>query len=297
MKRLFLPAWAAAAAACTQHCNISAPECRGECPCGWVGSDTICSLFSTPQRMHALYRPRPNTILAEGLLDVELADQTTDGYLYATAQGGCQQIPASMLTSPWFCHGPYPQPTWGEPCALPTCMPNWAPGSCAQLGYGELVSTSANATGQTDPRKCAFKSWGAALPVSQSRTQWVKDTVKDRSSSCFKSGIYADQHDGDQKKLSVSASGGVIIIEPHQNKQSWSINASVDLKTCTASVDFRVQGKPNPPPVKLTANYFLAVAPMRSEGRSVIVFTDPSGTLGSPDLPLNTWVQYGGPIA
>lgn len=240
--------------------------------------------------------------MVEDLLASELADQATGGYMYATANGDCQQIPASLLTSPLYCHGPHPRPMWGEPCELPICMPNWVPGSCAQLGYGELVGTSANATGQTDPGKCAFKSWGAALPASLSHTQWVKD----RSSSmefdkappktCFRSGIYADQHDGDQKKLSVSPTGGVITIEPHQNNQSWIVYAYVDLDTCTAIVDFRVPGKPNPPPVKLMANYFLALAPMRSQGRSVIVFTDPSGKIGSSNLPLNTWVQLGGPM-
>ena len=90
--------------------------------------------------------------MVEDLLDTELADQATGGYMYATANGDCQQIPASLLTSPLYCHGPYPRPIWGEPCALPICMPNWVPGSCAQLGYGELVGTSANATGQTADR-------------------------------------------------------------------------------------------------------------------------------------------------
>ena len=252
--------------------------------------------------MNDSYEPRPNTIIADYVLDAELANLAAGTYLYATANGDCQQIPTSLLTSQLYCHGPYPQPTWGMPCGLPICMPKWAPGSCAQHGYNNLVGTSANATGQADPRKCAFKGWGAALPASLSRTQWVKD----RSSSmevhnaprktCFASGIYADQHDGDQKKLSVFPTGGVITIEPHQNNQSWIVHASVDLNTCTASVDFHVPGKPNPPPVKLMANYFLAVAPMRSQGRSMIVFTDPSGTLGSSNLPLNTWVQLGGPM-
>jgi len=240
--------------------------------------------------------------MGEAFLDAELIDQTPGGYMYATANGLCQQIPAMLMTLPLYCHGPYPQPTWGEPCGLPICMPKWASGSCAQLGYDKLVGTSANATGQTDRHKCAFKSWGAALPTSLSHTQWVKDrsgskeSHKATSKTCFQPGIYADQHDGDQKKLSVSPTGGAIAIEPHKNKQSWLVNASVDLTTCTASVDFRVPGKPNPPPVKLLANDFLAVAPMRSPGRSVIVFTDPSGILASSDLPLNTWVQLGGPM-
>jgi hypothetical protein len=57
---------------------------------------------------------------------------------------------------------------------------------------------------------------------------------------------------------------------------------------CSTMVDFNVPGKPNPPPVNLrlkigNLNYFdESMAP-------VAVFTDPSGTLASPTLPLNVW--------
>ena len=52
-------------------------------------------------------------------------------------------------------------------------MVEWAPGACTDLGYQQLVGTSANATEQRDPEKCDFKSWGGPLPASLSLTQWV----------------------------------------------------------------------------------------------------------------------------
>ena len=96
--------------------------------------------------------------------------------------------------------------------------------------------------------------------------------------------------------MTVSASGDTLVIEPFNNTQVWKVVAPVNLEYCNATIDFNVPGKPGPPPVKLTASYFLAVAPMRSPGMNVILFSDPSGKLASPTMPLNTWVELTGSI-
>ena len=62
---------------------------------------------------------------------------------------------------------------------------------------------------------------------------------------------------------------------------------------CNASVDFNVPGKPNPPPIKLTATVWTQSYRMSTGkiDKYAIEFTDPSGTLALPSAPLNTWVQ------
>ena len=67
----------------------------------------------------------------------------------------------------------------------------------------------------------------------------------------------------------------------------------MDPNTCSAIVDFNVPGKSNPPPVKLTATVWAqsrAVATGTLK-KYAIEFTDPSGKLASPSVPLNAWVQ------
>ena len=63
---------------------------------------------------------------------------------------------------------------------------------------------------------------------------------------------------------------------------------------CNASVDFNVPGKPNPPPVKLTATVWKQSRYLKTGilTKNAIEFTDPSGTLASPLMPLTTWVQW-----
>ena len=72
------------------------------------------------------------------------------------------------------------------------------------------------------------------------------------------------------------------------NNQTWSVRAPI-AADCTASIDFRVPGKPSPPPCALKAS----VAALGAR-RAAIVFTDPSGTIspkGKEDYPLNAWVS------
>ena len=62
---------------------------------------------------------------------------------------------------------------------------------------------------------------------------------------------------------------------------------------CNASVDFKVPGMPSPWPVKLIATVCTQsrYLPTGILEKNVIEFTDPSGVLASPSVPLNTWVQ------
>ena len=67
----------------------------------------------------------------------------------------------------------------------------------------------------------------------------------------------------------------------------------MDLKFCNASVDFNVPGNPEPLPVILTATVWRQSRSVKSGilFKNVIEFTDPSGTLALPSVPLNIWVQ------
>ena len=67
----------------------------------------------------------------------------------------------------------------------------------------------------------------------------------------------------------------------------------MDPKLCSAIVDFNVPGKPNPPAVKLTATVWMMSLPVPTGTlkKYAIEWTDPSGTLAAPSVPLNTWVQ------
>ena len=67
----------------------------------------------------------------------------------------------------------------------------------------------------------------------------------------------------------------------------------MDLTSCNALVDFNVRGKPNPPPVKLIAIVWTLShkVPSGTQKKYVIEFYDPSSTLASALVPLNTWVQ------
>ena len=110
--------------------------------------------------------------------------------------------------------------------------------------------------------------------------------------------ITADQHDGDQKKLELVAGdfhhGLTLTITPHNNTQTWKVKTPWNELHCNASVDFRVPGKPNPPPVALTLTMFLGEGGEGQSPQHFAVFTDPSATLAPRYMPLNTWVEIPG---
>ena len=98
--------------------------------------------------------------------------------------------------------------------------------------------------------------------------------------------VFADMHDGDQKH--VLWSRGHVIVTPFNNDRSWTVVAPVDLQTCEMYVDFNVSGKPNPPPVSLTATFYT----LQPAAKYAIEFTDPSRTISATsDFPLNYWIQ------
>mmetsp|Transcript_50771 Transcript_50771/g.164497 ORF Transcript_50771/g.164497 Transcript_50771/m.164497 type:complete len:165 (-) Transcript_50771:138-632(-) len=118
--------------------------------------------------------------------------------------------------------------------------------------------------------------------------------------------IYADIHDGDKKKVTIGS--GHLTIEPYDNQEKWIVKAALDTTHCNASIDFRVAGKPNPPPSALTATYVVGttagpgpLGPLPSGGAArnsfgEVVFTDPTGALGG-GLPLNVWVLVNATLA
>ena len=101
--------------------------------------------------------------------------------------------------------------------------------------------------------------------------------------------VFMDMHDGDCK--SVTRDGDSMTIKPHDNNETWVVHALIDSTHCNATVDFNVPGKPNPPPVNLTATFWRMVHPSTSEYKSALEFTDPSGTLAPPTMPLNVWIM------
>ena len=107
--------------------------------------------------------------------------------------------------------------------------------------------------------------------------------------------VFQDMADGDRKVVGVDAgqSQSLLVIKPYESEgENWEVRAVLDEKACNATVDFRVPGKPNPPPVTLLATVWTMDRPSEAnEKKNAIVFTDPSGTLAPPNVPLNTWVQ------
>ena len=93
-------------------------------------------------------------------------------------------------------------------------------------------------------------------------------------------------HDGDEKELKTERSGA-LHITPYKNDEKWSVDATFD-NECIASVDFQVPGKPNPPPVPLSARVW-SMESIAGADKNVLEFTDPSGTLARPNQPLNIW--------
>lgn len=102
-------------------------------------------------------------------------------------------------------------------------------------------------------------------------------------------GVFADIHDGDKKEVIIA--GTSMTIKPFGNDQSWVVNTEVDTELCSATIDFKVRGKPNPPPVDLLATLWYSLS--ATSERTELEFTDPSGTLAPDGYPLNRWVELG----
>eukprot|EP00965_Chrysotila_dentata_P208513 6184730-Pleurochrysis_carterae.AAC.4 len=111
---------------------------------------------------------------------------------------------------------------------------------------------------------------------------------------CAVSGIFADIHDGDQKKVTVDPARHSLRITPYGNDQTWAVHAKLDPIFCNASVNFNVPGKPGPPPVALSATIWHMSKAKSPSSKKSVEFTDPSGTLGKAGSPLNIWIQVDG---
>jgi hypothetical protein len=155
----------------------------------------------------------------------------------------------------------------------------------ASLWYALSYEGKKTMFGFTDPS-------GKLAPTNSPLNRWV-EVVKAGSSAflCPHSlnGVFVDIHDGDKKEITIS--GSALTIHPSDNDQVWEVRSTIDPKTCSGSVNFHVPGKPNPPPMELRFTLMSAIS--RHDKNYEIEFTDPSGTLASPALPLNHWVQVG----
>mmetsp|Transcript_26339 Transcript_26339/g.33184 ORF Transcript_26339/g.33184 Transcript_26339/m.33184 type:complete len:134 (+) Transcript_26339:2-403(+) len=101
--------------------------------------------------------------------------------------------------------------------------------------------------------------------------------------------VFADQHDGDEKIVSLNSS--VLTIMPYANNESWIVTTKLDKVACNATIDFNVDGKPSPPPVNLTATVYILKQQQLSD-KIAIGFTDPTATISSStDYPVNFWIQ------
>ena len=137
---------------------------------------------------------------------------------------------------------------------------------------------------------------GSPLIAPQLRSTWLlgnnHPTAREHMGLCpcghFDETLFADIHDGDHKLLTLD-DDNQLMIRSANPEESWEIVASVDSWNCTALIEFRVPGKPSPPPVPLLATFW-NMHSTSAHRKTTIEFTDPSGTLASPTDPLNHWV-------
>ena len=106
--------------------------------------------------------------------------------------------------------------------------------------------------------------------------------------------IFQDMHDGDQKcTFTTGGYNPTICIKPYNNSESWETKLYFNTTRCSGMVDFRVPGKPNPPPIPLTLTYLdgkLASYDKRPDVK-ILAFNDFTGSLGPPATPLNMWIM------
>jgi hypothetical protein len=122
--------------------------------------------------------------------------------------------------------------------------------------------------------------------------QWVESSGNSASNTnftCFPSDqtarnhFYADMHDGDQKvvKTDCTIAGDECDVEiTPKTGGNWTVNAKISKFNCSGMVDFRVEGKPNPPPAPLLATFRVS----RWYGQPVTVDQD--------DHPMEYFIEY-----
>jgi len=82
----------------------------------------------------------------------------------------------------------------------------------------------------------------------------------------------------------------VIEITPSGNNETWVIRSTVDPQSCSTVIDFNVPGKPNPPPVNLTATFRHSTS-VTGHSKAEFEFSAMGGTMGAKSYPLNHWVE------
>ena len=127
--------------------------------------------------------------------------------------------------------------------------------------------------------------------------------------------VMSDIHDGDMKCLTVKAGTDTLTITPYKTpKHTWVVEFVFNFTSCQGLVDFRVPGKPNPPPVPLMFSsasleagdhaafssgtspwtqpfpFPWFASPTGAPTQRVAVFSDPSGTIADPSVLFNFWV-------
>eukprot|EP00658_Telonema_sp_P-2_P012262 TRINITY_DN14674_c0_g1_i1.p1 TRINITY_DN14674_c0_g1~~TRINITY_DN14674_c0_g1_i1.p1 ORF type:complete len:198 (+),score=35.37 TRINITY_DN14674_c0_g1_i1:173-766(+) len=178
------------------------------------------------------------------------------------------------------------------PSPCPHTPANYCTCGAGDHGYRYLCRANNGHTWETndeapiDPCPCKYPT--CTLPPKQ-----VEPMTEHAMPSCgIKEGdsiVFADMHDGDQKKVSLS--NGVITIVPHANNQTWTTSADFSPVHCTASIDFNVPDKPSPPPINLTATFSMLTA--ARSAKAAVVFNDKTGKLAPASTPLNAWIQLG----
>ena len=107
--------------------------------------------------------------------------------------------------------------------------------------------------------------------------------------------VFHDVHDGDYKCIvNYGGSPSKVLVKPYNNSQSWKVDMVFNTTSCNGMIDFRVPGKPNPPPVPLLLWYSKAEFAATVYTLDLAVFNDPSGKLADPRLPLNVWTHVSG---
>ena len=146
-------------------------------------------------------------------------------------------------------------------------------------------------TGQLGPPDQPLNFWVMnkwPKPVDQSsKAGQLISFAQAQQESCLSDDLVVfDMHDGDEKDLRTDRDEK-LNITPYKNDQKWSVDSTFN-DQCIASVNFQVPGKPNPPPVSLSARVW-GMASIGGADKNVLEFTDPSGTLAPPIQPLNIW--------
>tara|TARA_E500000178_G_scaffold351606_1_gene413090 strand:+ start:314 stop:724 length:411 start_codon:yes stop_codon:yes gene_type:complete len=93
--------------------------------------------------------------------------------------------------------------------------------------------------------------------------------------------IFYDIHDGDYKLIKIKNYKYTIL--PYKNNQKWIITGNLNQKL-EGIIDFKVKGKPKPPPV----NLLLKIKKINNKN-IIILFFDPSGTISPKNQPVNIW--------